>query len=371
MRLSRRSEWRRLSAWGPLSYLPRVLTPQPASDFVAAYGATSPSEDLATFSEVYFLPPPISPTDSERHPFCRMSQKFQFFQRTFGDHPHPAPNVECPGPEDVGMSADDVQSISILWAAPTLSSLASFAGHLLVVVDIGDKGEPRRHVFAMLADDEGIATGSLTYLLFGVMGGFPSKVAQDPFETVSLRYVESQNRDISLFHWRLAPEEKERFLARLDELLLYWNRPYFFFFRNCSTIVTELWDATDERPLRMPTVLPPDLVLTRLARQGRLVRDDSLGIRGLAPVTRALCLRRMRRAALRDFCGVRAGAASSRNHARRDQGYRDLLARAMETDDKACWSKLASILLASIPLERAFRASRACGPVRGRVRGCG
>ncbi|MDP2315471.1 MAG: DUF4105 domain-containing protein [Pseudomonadota bacterium] len=346
---SRKRDWRGISGWSWLTRLPGPLPLASTGEFAAPYGARSPAEDLATFAEVYFLPPPVGPTGADDHPRCRFPTKFRFFAERLGPHPDPAPEVRCATPADVGLAPDQVGDVEILWATPTMSSAAAVGGHLLL--SFQRDGADTRETWAMLADPGGLVSGTPAYAIMGIAGGFPARVQSAPEPTTLLHYVADENRDVVRLRWNLTDPEKARLIARLDDLVLHWHRPYFFFQRNCSALIVELANAVEARPLHTPAVVPPDLVLAQLARRGRLTRVPPDPARDLAPVTRARLARDARTAALRTLCGAPVPGANAGSASRRDVAYADMLARATARDDGTCWSELARVLSLSASLE--------------------
>ena len=350
---SRGRDWRGISGWSWLTRLPGPLPLAASGEFASPYGATSPAEDLATFAEVYFLPPPVGPTGADDHPRCRFPTKYRFFAEHVGSHPDPAPDVRCTTAADVGLTAANVSDVELLWATPTMSSAAAVGGHLLL--SFQREGADAREAWAMLADPGALVPGTPGYVVMGLAGGFPARVQSAPEPTTVLRYVADENRDVVRLRWVLTEDEEARLLARLDDLVLRWHRPYFFFQRNCSALIVELANAVEARPLRVPAIVPPDLVLAELARRGRLVPVPPDPARDLAPVTRARLARGERTAALRALCDAPGlGAPRGANSpvpARRDRAYAEMLARASDRDDPACWEGLARVLALSAPLE--------------------
>jgi hypothetical protein len=346
---SRGRDWRGISGWSWLTRLPGPIPLAATGEFAAPYGARSPAEDLATFAEVYFLPPPVGPTGADDHPRCRFPTKFRYFLSRLGAHPDPAAEVRCATPSDVGLAPERVSDVEILWATPTMSSAAAVGGHLLL--SFQRQGAEAREAWTMLADPGTLVPGTPAYAIMGIAGGFPARVQSAPEPTSLLHYVADENRDVVRLRWTLTDAEKARLIARLDELVSHWRRPYFFFQRNCSTLIVELANAVEARPLRLPPVVPPDLVLAELARRGRLTRIPPDPARDLAPVTRARLLRHERSAAVRTVCDAPIRGANAPAASRRDAAYTEMLARASARGDDACWAELARALALSASLE--------------------
>jgi hypothetical protein len=354
-RVSSTGEWRTISGWSLISLMPSLLPGAEADGFAAPYGATSPAEDLATFAEVYFAAPRLGPTEADAHPRCRFPAKFRYFSEKHPDVPEPGRNVSCASPSEVGLSADKVRSVEVVWASPTLSSVAALGGHLLLMLELDTGNGARRETFALLAETGDLPPGSATYVAMGLAGGFPSRIVRDGYEATAFRYQQEEGRDVRRFRWNLTEEQKARLLARLDELQMQWRRPYYFFQRNCTELIIQLADAVEPGALSLPPVIPPDLVLAQLMRRGWLTAVPLDAERDLAPQTRARLLASMRSRALNGLCGQRfARAKSSRNEVR-ERGWRELFWHVRAVDDLACWHELSWLVALSAPLEASLK----------------
>lgn len=349
LHLSKDPAWRGISGWSPLSLFPSPADTRLQGDFASPYGARSPAEDLATFAEVYFIPPALGPMDADRHPRCRFPQKYRYLSERLGPAPPDPLPVECSSSADLGLDPSKVRSVEILWATPTLASPASVAGHLLVMVESEGPAGPVRRSYGLVADARGSDSKSLLYLVFGVTGGFFSMVAEEPYEITVQRYLRGEDRDLLRFRWVLSEAKTRALLERLDEMIQHWNRPYYFFQRNCSELILELARAIGE-PLRSPPVTPPDLVLAELARRGMLEPGEA----NLSSVTLALSLRGERAAAGSTLCGADYRVEQP-EPADRDPVYAAMAARARALDEPACWDALARFIAYSDPLEQAAR----------------
>lgn len=353
--LSKLPEWRDLSGWRWWSRFVTPYTPfsSNSGDFSAPYGAHSPKEDLATFAEVYFLPPPLGPLEAEDAPKCRYPGKYHFMQTHLSAHPDPAPNVLCSDANDVGLGVDRVGEIFILLASPTLSRIASIGGHLLVAVELRDGDSTRWATYTALADnsDETDAS-SFTSIISGLVGGFTSTIVRRPYSPTRIRYVEVEKRDLMRYKLVLTYNEKTQLLERLDDLSLHWHRPYLFFQRNCTALVVELINSIEDKPLPSPFFVTPDMILAELNRRGRIEPVDIDPDLDLTNNTKARLLVDERRYAIsKSRINIPKTIFSKKPEKRRD-AYSFIVDKALIADDAVTWNDMAHIVNLSVPCEK-------------------
>ncbi|HJN75908.1 MAG TPA: DUF4105 domain-containing protein [Myxococcota bacterium] len=346
--LSHSEAWRSVGDWSLTARAPGVIPRETLAEFASPHGARSPSEDLATFAEVYFLPPPVGPTGADEHPKCAFPGKFRFFAERFPEGPDYS-GVTCNSPGDEGLGADEVRRVEILWAMPSLEAATSAAGHLMLVLERETPGGVRLDTYSMVADDRGLVENSAYYLAMGLAGGFYSMIQREPLASVQLRYGRDENRDIARFTWHLDEEQEARLLARLLDLVEHWERPYYFFHRNCTELIVELAEAAGT-PVDAALVSPPDLLLADLLRQG-VISPVEVPASYRSSATRALMSKDARAQASADLCGERFRAEWS-DPSRRDESYRSMLGHVEQVDTSECWSELARVLALSAPLEQ-------------------
>lgn len=354
-RLSADLDWRRHSGWTWWSRVVYPFSPHTTGEFATPWGARSPAEDLATFAEVYFIPPPLGPFDAELSPKCMFPAKYAYMSQEFGPNPDQATEVVCSGPESVGLSPDRVGMIDILYATPSLSRAASVGGHLLIAIEVLGDSETSWVVYTLVADDTIEEKSKIEHLVFGMFGGYRSHVVNESIESTIGRYVVEQNRDLLRYRLLLSPEEKALLLHRLDDISLHWGRPYLFLQQNCSALIIELFN-TFAQELIPPTALSaPDMILAELARRGRLESVTPIPSVELSASSRARYGSMLRDEMADNVCGVAFPSLWSPIPDEREIAYREVVGMAMQRQQPDCWRELARLYRIAADLEGAFR----------------
>jgi hypothetical protein len=347
--------WKRISGWTRRSaFMPAALDAR-SGEFATPWGARSPAEDLATFAEIFFVPPKLGPLDADQAPSCRFATKHKFFRLRFPSHPDPAADIQCTGPQDAGLHPDRVGEIHILLASPSFRRVASIGGHLVVAVEVKTGEQSKWHTFTLLADDGDGSDGWFEKVVLGIFGGYPSRVVREPYDTTRLRYVETEGRDLQRYRLILDDQEKARLLERLDHMHLYWRRPYLFFQRNCTALVDELINVIETEPMPSPFMTTPDRTLAELSHRERVVPIPPDPERDLSAPTISRLTRRDLSTARHALCGDPFSSTRSAENAAESTAIQAVIDSAAALDQEECWKAAARFASLHAPLDRALR----------------
>lgn len=267
--------WLVQAGWGTSVRRRRPAESNPHT-YGTVHGSVSAREDLAATVERFLVPGEL-PGDIGDPPACRMPSKWAFVAEQLGAE-WDGPVQECADLAEVGLDPDQVHHLEVLFFRASLGHIASVAGHSAVLVEFepDDRGNVRRDAYTLAA--RASEDGGPLYALRGMFGAWGSSVSAEPYRRMARRYAITENRDTLRYRLELSDEELTLALARLDELRLGWDKPYYFLHRNCSHLSVELAAAALRRPLRLPAAIPPDTLLGRLDREGRITRVATAGL---------------------------------------------------------------------------------------------
>jgi hypothetical protein len=161
--------------------------------------------------------------------------------------------------------------VTLLFTDAYMNNSSSLFGHTLLRIDTARKGTQ------LLA--HGVNYGAYTkgyentflYAVYGLAGFYPAGLTTKPYYDVINTYNNLENRDIWEYNLQLSDEELSLFVAHLWEVGQTVT-PYYFFSRNCSYMLMEIFDAV--RPsLRLAAdfpyqTIPLDTVKAVAARSG-------------------------------------------------------------------------------------------------------
>ena len=151
---------------------------------------------------------------------------------------------------------DDLRpaGVTLLFTDAYMNNPSSLFGHTLLRIDTARKGtQLLAHGANYGAFTDGRENG-LLYAVYGLTGGYYGGFTVKPYYDIINTYNNIENRDIWEFNLNLTPEELDFFVAHLWEVGHAQSR-YFFFTRNCSYMLMEVFDAV--RPeLRLAQKFP-------------------------------------------------------------------------------------------------------------------
>jgi len=263
--------WRRLNGWQRSVTHP--LRPQPenlnAAGFVAPRGRQSPRWDLVSFTVALLLGDDVG---------CRLLSQASFLR---GRLEQLAPGVGPAVPAPSRCAAferwadlDRLVDIEIVLATPSTAMVASLFGHVFLrIVYRDDNGETPLHTsqtIAFLADNDVPFAADRTYALKGLVGSYNASLHERAFLDAYREYVVLEGRDLRRWRLNLTPAERRAVMERLWTVEHTAHYAYYFFRRNCATLMLELVEQAlaHEAPIRPPGLLaaPPASLLEPWAR---------------------------------------------------------------------------------------------------------
>lgn len=252
-RLSHTNTWHKL-----IHYQPRLwggVKSEISSEayFLAKSGATDPEAELDATIAGMFAP---ETKDPNAHPQCRFISRRLWLQKKLGTK---FPQHSCPGFWEWS-HGNSIQSISLIFATGFLGNPASFFGHPLLKFNFKDGSSPADLM------DVAVNHGAFSppeenvviYALKGLLGGYKSGFSQTHFFYHHHSYVELELRDLWEYELNLSPEQVEKIVTHVWDLL-GMNVPYYFLTDNCASRLAELLEMVVPQrllPRHVPYAIP-------------------------------------------------------------------------------------------------------------------
>jgi hypothetical protein len=260
--------WRRINGWR-LS-VTHPLRPRPDNvneeGFVAPRGGRSPRWDLAAFAAAWFAGDP--------GPACRLLAQATFIGRRLAGLGSPVRAVASCSAFERWADLEHLADVEIVLATPSTAMAASLFGHILLrLVYRDDDGTTPLHIaqtMAFLADNDVPFQADRAYALKGIAGYYTASLHERPFLDAYREYVVLEGRDLRRWRLNLSPGERRDLMERLWTAEHASRSSYYFFHRNCATLMLDLVDqvrpsgVVDDAPGLLAA--PPASLLEPLAR---------------------------------------------------------------------------------------------------------
>ena len=197
--------------------------------FLSPHGKYNPQEELSATLDLF-----ASNQDEKK---CLFPARYMLLRK------NGLMDYEFPHCNDLEKFYKDLQpaGITLLFTDAYMNNPSSLFGHTLIRIDTGRKGTQ----LVAHGANYGAYTGDTTGVLFailGLTGGYYGGFTVKPYYDVINLYNNIENRDIWEFSLDFSEEEKNLFVAHLWEVGQAQSR-YFFFSRNCSYMLMEMFDA--------------------------------------------------------------------------------------------------------------------------------
>jgi len=238
---SESEEWRSISRWNGWDHLYQFSENVNDRGFVHPLARKNPEDDFVFSVMDFFCPPEYShPCDSMRY---RLPSKYRFIQTRFDSRPDPQGSCRCGEDYRSWIHPDDVQQLELLIATPSYAHIASIAGHLSLLIRRKGDISGLSTVVSFVAnnvDQEGGLEQGMAYILKGIFGGYRSVILEETLLDVVLRQTIAEDRDIYRLKLELDREQIDRVIMRLWEMKTHFNYRYYFFNKNCTTMLLNL-----------------------------------------------------------------------------------------------------------------------------------
>jgi hypothetical protein len=246
--LDRKHRWSTNAAWTSINGWDddRALNVAHAG-YMRPLGRRSSHLDLVTFTEAFFAPTQTS-AGPNRDIRCREFTRAHFVVEHILE--------QDPGIEDAGTLAwlpeggcpafdawariDTLDRVELLLATATSDRPESLYGHLLLHLRYSPGDRVDAHgfdpvfQFGAVTDTE---VESLTYVIKGIFGGFPSVMTSHTFREIARMIMLREGRSLSRFELELTATQRIRLLHRLREVQRRDKLDYKFFKRNCASFL--------------------------------------------------------------------------------------------------------------------------------------
>jgi len=238
--------WRRLNGWQralTTGWALRAENDAPAA-FADPRGRRSPGWDLATFLGAWLF----DPVGDDGGIGCRLISQARFVAGRLGAQAPPARRCEA---FEAWADLDRLEAVEVVLAAPSTAMIGSLFGHLFVRLAYrDDDGQSPLHLsrtVAFLADNDVPFDADPTYAWKGITGRYHASLHERAFLDSYREYVVVEGRDLRRWRLNLSESQRRALLERIWTVAHGARYPYFFFRRNCATLMVDLVDS----------VLPP------------------------------------------------------------------------------------------------------------------
>ncbi len=260
LKLAERPEWRKLGHYEPDLIGPGVhgLLDSPGF-YQSPAGKRDPRAELEATLAAFFSEAPEA--KEKEHPQCAFIARRAWLDEVLGFDRRRLPQRDCPRFQE-WHAALNAQRLTLVFASAYINNPSSMYGHTLLRIDARDQDERTRLLaYAVNSAATTEERNGLTFAIQGLIGGYPGTFSVLPYYIKVREYSDLENRDLWEYELDLAPEEVERVVRHLWELLpaYYW---YYFFDENCAYYL-----------LGLLQVARPDLELTRPFRWWALPVD--------------------------------------------------------------------------------------------------
>jgi hypothetical protein len=234
--------------------------------FLAPDGAVNPQAELDATLRAFV---------SGGSAACRFVARHAWLAGQLQFDPARLPPPSCPDYERWRAQLP-IEGVTLIFASAFLNNPPSMFGHTLLRLDSVHEDD-RTRLLAHSVNYAAVSTDArgLLYAFRGLTGGYAGKFSLAPYYVKVQEYNDIEHRDLWEYRLALAPEEVDRLLQHLWELVPA-HFDYYFFDENCSYHLLALLEAA--RPdldltseFRFWTI-PADTVRA-VARQPGLVRD--------------------------------------------------------------------------------------------------
>jgi len=233
----------------------------PGDFFAHPDGATDPVAELeATVAALNAAPT----EDHDRHAQCRFPARLLWLKSKFKDSVTFRTDIECRS-FSRWTHANDIDSISIVFAAGSLGNPATYYGHTLLKFNFGNT-----HAHTSLMDEsvnygailEGTDDNQITYIFKSLTGGYDAGFSHINFYYHDHNYGGRELRDLWEYKLELSQKDVDLIVAHAWEVLGK-RYTYYFFKGNCAYQmgkVLEVVDGLQVIPEDRPWTIPQSLI---------------------------------------------------------------------------------------------------------------
>jgi hypothetical protein len=209
--------------------------------FFSPRGRDDPAAELEATRAAMADPARRHPPTGQ-HPQCAFPARHHFLRERAG---FTAPRVACPDFEE-WRDRLAARAVSLIFTSAYAENPASMFGHTLLRLDRGGGGpgsEPLlAYTVAFLAQNDPQDSHPV-YAFKGLTGGYVGSYTIDPYYMTVAVYNDAENRDLWEYELALGPEQVDRLVEHLWELLHHGLFDYYFFDENCSYMLLALLEA--------------------------------------------------------------------------------------------------------------------------------
>ena len=262
--------WRRLNGWSSSVTSGWVLRPEndEVLGFASPRGRRSPAWDLATFMEAWLL----DPARGEGGIGCRLISQARFVAGRLGAEDARLQRCEA---FERWADLERLDGVEVVLAAPSTAMVGSLFGHLFVRLAYRDEdGRAPLHLsrtVAFLADNDVPFEADPSYALKGIAGLYRASLHERPFLDAYREYVVLEGRDLRRWRLNLTTSQARELMERIWTVVHAGRYPYYFFRRNCATLMVDLINSilppARDRPVTGWLASPPASTLEPWQRE--------------------------------------------------------------------------------------------------------
>jgi hypothetical protein len=325
LKLAERPEWRKL-----LHYEPNLIGPglhgllDNPGFYNAPHGKTDPRAELEATLAAF-----SAAGKGAQHPQCAFVARRTWLDEELRFDRQRLPLEDCPAFRE-WHTALNAQRLTLVFASAYINNPSSMYGHTLLRIDARDQDERTRLLaYAVNSAATTDETNGLTFAIQGLIGGYPGTFSVLPYYLKVREYSDLENRDLWEYELEFAPEEVERVVRHLWELLPAYYQ-YYFFDENCSYHLLGLLQvARPELELTRPFrwwALPSDTVRVLAEQPGLVAKATYRPANASLIAARLETMSKRERSIAKDLSLGRSGARDALGDLRPDEA-----AAALET----------------------------------------
>ena len=270
LKLADQSLWKRLLHYqSDLSHFKNQSLITNASFFFHPQGHQNPKAELLATLAQFFIT-----TGKDKHSAqCRFPARFQWLVSQLAIDKKQLPHRHC---HDLNQWLKDlaVENITLVFPVAYINNPASMFGHSFLKLDRQSKVKGNQLLawtinYAAKTDHE----RGLKFVVKGLFGGYQGQFSLAPYYVLLKEYLDLDNRDLWEYQLNFTPQETQRLLRHLWEILPV-GFDYYFINKNCAYQLLSLLEVA--RPqLNLTTqfiidAIPADTVQALIQHQGLL-----------------------------------------------------------------------------------------------------
>jgi len=222
--LAKHSYWLKLGHYGPATRTQWKSAIDSPAFFISSQGKSNPYAELTATISAFNQP-------NNNEIACRYPARYQWLKSKLNSS---WPSLDCPKLAQWRKTIDP-KGITLVFPTAFMNSPSSMFGHTLLRIDAKDQNRRRELLafavnFAAAPDD---SDNAALFAFKGLVGQYPGAFSLMPYYRKVREYSDLESRDIWEYQLNFSPEQVQRILLHLWELVDA-RFDYYFLDENCS-----------------------------------------------------------------------------------------------------------------------------------------